>query len=111
RTESRSCWRVSFPPFSLMVASLQSGESAVAAARSGASRREQPVDQPARGLEVAAAGEIEGIQSVIELIEGAAYLVAVGERPRLAVGFVERGAEAAEELRHRDVRLAVAVVH
>ena len=59
---------------------------------------------------VAATEQVEVVEDVVEIVEDLAYPVARIQRPGLAVGRLEVGAEAAEQLGHGQVRLAIAMV-
>ncbi|MNC84939.1 hypothetical protein D3C83_05080 [compost metagenome] len=60
--------------------------------------------------EVAATEKIEMIEYVVEVIEVFAHRIAGIDRKRLAVCSIEVFAEAAEQFRHGEIGLAIAVI-
>src|SRR5262245_52142136 len=86
--------------------------SAKSAMRIGRSARvrEDLGKVPPRAPEVASAEQIQVVENVIEIVERASHRITAVERPSLAIGGLEGVAEAAEQLGHGNVGLAIARV-
>src|SRR5262245_53214013 len=71
----------------------------------------QAVDHVLCATQIACAEQVEVVEHVIQVVHLAPLTVTWLERPGVLVGAVELGREAAEQMSHRQIRLAVSVVN